>query len=48
MKIYAYENRPHKRVTIHLGECRECRYGNGKRDTGPTENGSWSGGLSLY
>ncbi len=43
VKIYAYENRPHQRVTLHLGECRECRHGCGKRGTGPTENGSWSG-----
>lgn len=42
-EIYAYENQPHRRVTIHLAECQECRHGQGKRGTGPTQNGSWSG-----
>jgi hypothetical protein len=42
-EIYAYENRPHRRVTIHLAECRECLHGQGKRGAGSTENGSWSG-----
>jgi hypothetical protein len=42
-QIYAYENLPHRRVTIHLGGCRECNYGRGKRGTGPTTNGSWTG-----
>src|ERR1022692_923261 len=42
-EIYAYENRPHRRVTIHLAECRECLHGLGKRGTGPTQNGSWTG-----
>jgi hypothetical protein len=30
-------------VTIHLGECRECLRGQGKRGTGPTQDGSWNG-----
>ena len=46
-QIYAYENRPHRRVTVHLGECRECNYGQGKRGTGPTANGSWTGYTSV-
>ena len=40
--FYGYENRPHKRVTIHVGECPECRHGAGKRGTGNTENGEWT------
>jgi hypothetical protein len=42
-QIYAYENRPHRMVTVHLGKCRECHYGRGKLGTGPTQNGSWTG-----
>jgi hypothetical protein len=41
--VYAYENLPHRRVTIHLSECRECLHGQGKRGTGRTQNGSWNG-----
>ena len=43
MAIYAYENRPHRRVTIHDGRCSDCNDGAGKRGTGPTENGEWTG-----
>lgn len=38
--VYAYENLPHGRVTIHLSECRVCLHGQDRRGTGPTQNGS--------
>lgn len=43
MTIYAYENRPHRRITIHDGRCGNCKDGEGQRGTGPTDNGGWSG-----
>ena len=44
--FYGYENHPHKRVTIHLADCRECNCGEGTRGTGPTRNGSWTRGFA--
>ena len=43
--FYGYGNHHHKRVTIHLGDCRGCNHEDGKRSTGPTRNGSWTRGF---
>jgi hypothetical protein len=44
--FYAYENKPHRRITIHAGECGECHHGTGKMGTGTTENGGWTRGFA--
>ena len=44
--FYGYDNHPHKRVTIHHADCRECNHGEGKRGTGPTPNGDWTRGFA--
>lgn len=40
--FYAYVNHPHRRATVHLGSCRECRDGVGRRMVGTTRNGYWT------
>jgi hypothetical protein len=44
--FYAYENKPHKRVTIHAGTCGACGDGTGTWGVGTTENGGWTRGYT--
>lgn len=44
--VWLYENRPNRRVTVHLGGCRACRHGAGEHGGGRRNTGAWTAGYA--
>ena len=46
LDIWLYENRPHRRVTVHVGSCGSCRRGAGLHGGGRRATGEWISGYA--